>query len=136
MNFKVITLFLLILSAMTLSACAKKQLSAMEMTTNDFRTQAEQFKKLSSIKGHFSGGDWTPSVDSYGGEKHKLMQQIGDMLVQKNMSVETVISYLGKPLEQTEDYLDYSWRGERDRLRLWLESEKVIRQEWLYTHEN
>jgi hypothetical protein len=91
---------------------------------------SKEYHRLCQIKGHFQGGpDWVSSVDSWGGEKHNVMRQLGELLGKPGTEVKRVTALLGEPqqnsggpssqpvaLRANERLLCYYWRGGHDFL--------------------
>ncbi len=89
------------------------------------------YRRLCQIQGHFQGGpDWVASVDSWGGEKHKVMSELGELLGQPGGDAKRILVLLGDPQKTTpvgpgqfpvefgsqERVLCYHWRGGHDFL--------------------
>ena len=122
------------------------------------REQADEFKRLREIEGHFSGGAWNDAVDQWMGRKHALMIELGDVLGERAYGRAQIIDMLGDPdaiaregdalYEQIRnrgeferpagggyEFLVYHWRGEHDFLYLIVREETVLGAGWWYAGE-
>src|SRR5687768_3168668 len=105
---------------------------------------ARSHQELRSTKGHFSGGNWSPAVDAWGGAKHRLMQCLAAHATAASLRAAPLRQLMGPPderlacpsaacsevLEKLEwqpaaaavadpaELWLYHWRGRHDRLVL------------------
>ena len=122
------------------------------------REQADEFKRLREIEGHFSGGDWDDEVDQWMGRKHALMIELGDLFGTGTYTRTQAVDLLGAPdaIAREGDalyhqirnrgeferpagggyaFLVYHWRGEHDLLYLIVRKETVLGAGWWYAGE-
>jgi hypothetical protein len=122
------------------------------------REQAEEFKDLRTIEGHFNGADWNDDVDQWMGRKHSLMIELGEQLGGGAYSRSQAIDLLGDPdaiaregdalYDQIRnrgefkapagggyEFLVYHWRGEHDLLYLTVREEAMLGAGWWYAGE-
>jgi hypothetical protein len=122
------------------------------------REQADAFKRLRTVEGHFSGGDWNDDVDRWMGKKHALMVELGEQLGGGAYSRSQVVDLLGEPDAIAVDgdalydrirnrgefvappggvdaFLVYHWRGEHDFLYLIAREEAILDAGWWYAGE-
>jgi hypothetical protein len=150
-------LFLLLLTGCAggLSASALPTPAPIE---GPIREQAEEFRRLRTVEGHFSGGDWNDDVDRWMGNKHALMVELGHQLGGGAYSRSQVVELLGEPDaiavegEALYDrirnrgefvappgdgyvFLVYRWRGEHDFLYLVAREETILGAGWWYAGE-
>lgn len=118
-------------------------------------------QELRSTKGHFSGGNWSPAVDAWGGTKHRLMQCLARHATAKSVRAPQLRRLMGPPdevlrcpspacteaLEKAEwpagrtappspaEMWLYDWRGRHDRLVFVLSAGAVRSSGWLYARE-
>lgn len=121
---------------------------------------SQRYLRLRSASGHFSGGSWTPAVDAWGGEKHRLMQCLAAHAVAAPVRAPQLRRLMGPPDEvlrcpsaacaelaakaewehaappprHGELWL-YHWRGPHDRLVLAIARGAVRAGGWLYVRE-
>ena len=122
------------------------------------RKQANEFKELRKIEGHFSGGGWNDDVDRWMGRKHALMIELGDRLGTGAYSRSQAIDLLGepdavaregdalytrirdrgefeRPAGSGYEFLVYHGRGQHDFLYLIVRKESVLGAGWWYAGE-
>jgi hypothetical protein len=122
------------------------------------REQANEFRELREIEGHFDGGDWNDDVDRWMGKKHVLMIELGERLGTGAYSQSQVVDLLGEPdavaregdalydrirdrgefvgpSGEVEAFLVYHWRGEHDFLYLIVREEAILGAGWWYAGE-
>lgn len=100
-----------------------------------FADQADElsvdYRRLCQVKGHFQGGpEWVASVDSWGGEKHLVMNRLRQLLGNSGSDAQRIRTLMGEPQSVTsagpgnfpvdfgpdEVVLCYHWRGSHDFL--------------------
>jgi hypothetical protein len=122
---------------------------------------ARSHRELRSTKGHFSGGNWSPAVDAWGGAKHRLMQCLATHATAASLQPAPLRQLMGPPDERLtcpsaacSDVLEklewqpttaavadpgelwlYHWRGRHDRLVLAFAQGAVRGHGWLYVRE-
>ncbi len=112
-----------------------------------------EFQKLRKIKGHFSGGKWLDSVDSWMGRKHRLMLYLQKELTSRKARKDTITEIMGTPdytlqgdnpqasefflgilsdeLKGSDnEILIYKWRGSHDFMYLVLREDRLIKSDW------
>jgi hypothetical protein len=121
---------------------------------------ARSHQELRSTKGHFSGGAWSPSVDAWGGTKHRVMKCLAAHATAKRLRAAPLRGLMGtpdevlrcpstacsdaigkgdwqpggSPAEPGELWL-YDWRGRHDRLLIVMAAGTARRSGWLYARE-
>lgn len=124
------------------------------------QTWSQRYLQLRIVPGHFAGGAWTPAVDTWGGEKHRLMQCLAEHAAAGALPAARVRAVMGAPdeqlrcpsaacaelIEKAEWRLGtapakpaqlwlYHWRGRHDRLVLPIGRGGVRGAGWLYERE-
>ena len=120
--------------------------------------QAEEFRRLRAVEGHFNGGEWNDDVDRWMGKQHALMVDLGERLGTGTYSRSQVVDLLGEPdaiavegdalygqirnrgeFERPDGdgytFLIYHWRGEHDFLYFTCQGEAILNSGWWYAGE-
>ncbi|MED5622323.1 hypothetical protein [Ideonella sp. BN130291] len=123
----------------------------------DLAGQSSDYRALRQTPGHFSGGPWNTAVDAWRGRKHRLMQQLADCALQRQVSEAQLRQWMGPPdavmdcasgacagvtgrvqalqaAAPTHLWL-YDWRGHHDRLAFALSGGAVRARGWLLDGE-
>jgi hypothetical protein len=105
---------------------------------------------LRSVRGHFQGGNWNPTVDSWGQRKHQVLAQLGARLGRRGTPESHVLAWLGAPDEKampgtrwwklTEHgpgthLLIYCWRSHHDFLFFVCDGPRVVSSNWWMAEE-
>lgn len=121
---------------------------------------SQRYLQLRQTPGHFSGASWTPAVDAWGGEKHRLMQclarhatatplrsaqlrRLMDAPDERLRCPSPACSEItgsaewqhGTPPAPQDELWLYHWRGRHDRLVLAISGDVVRAGGWLYVRE-
>lgn len=73
-------------------------LSKMILNATQISALGATFQSLRSVKGHWTGGDYAPSIDDFDGELKSTMDALSAALG-PGTSMSTLVSTLGKPDE-------------------------------------
>ncbi len=65
--------------------------------TETIKAMAEEYRSLRNIPGHFGSGNPDPRVDRWQGRKHQLMQQLGQYVLDQQLSVTALEQLMGPP---------------------------------------
>jgi hypothetical protein len=137
--------------------------SLASATPDEVLNASRAFDKLRNLRGHFSGGGWSPAVDAWGGELHRAMQTLAAWSVQQRLQADALQQLMGAPDEtvscvagscdatlrslrwpgdrmpavakQTAALWVYHWRSGRDRLVIAIKDARVTAAGWSYLGE-
>lgn len=90
----------------------------------------QEYQELRKQPGHFSGGgEWNAAVDKWGGRKHEVMGELGELL--KGQSTEVLLATMGEPDRRSagERWI-YYWRGGHDYLFFDCRAGKIVNVDW------
>ena len=126
---------------------------------------AQAFRALRRVRGHFDGGRWNDDVDRWQGRKHVAMQGLAEQMLRAHAPATQLRQAMGEPDERlqpgqaaharaveqaqwltssdseapikrnTATLWLYRWRGRHDQLAFALEHERVIAAGWLHDWE-
>ncbi|KAG0294479.1 hypothetical protein BGZ96_001074 [Linnemannia gamsii] len=71
----------------------------MASVTSEFQTLGQNFQNLRNIKGHWDGGDADPRVDNFNGEKHQILQKLGEYFGKPGTPAANILETMGQPDE-------------------------------------
>jgi hypothetical protein len=113
---------------------------------------AEAYRALREIQGHFDGGEPNPVVDQWQGEKHRVMQELGERLGTGEYGRSELVALLGLPdhivaegdslyqnieslpsfqtFADSEAFLIYEWRSTHDFLFFSVQDGQVEGSDW------
>ncbi len=147
--------FFLVAISFLIVACSQQPKIEPVAQTRVQEQDLREFRELREVRGHFAGGDWNEAVDKFDGRKHRLMKTLGIAAEQESWSVAELHLRLGSPdLEPDTDRtlqnrLDsalggkdkgeaiaaYFWRGNRDVLVFYRNSNGALAHAWWYAGE-
>ena len=126
--------------------------------------QAQEWRQLRLLKGHFEGGPWNEAIDRWQGRKHQLMLALAADLLSRSARTDEVLKKLGRPDAQllprhpayknaasqltsvspagpltgttgAPTFWLYHWRGHHDQLVFSVSQGRVSATGWLHTFE-
>lgn len=137
----------IILFSCSLLFCGCQNLSSKNH--DSFENQSKLFRAIREEKGKFQGGDWNIDLDTWGGKKHKLMQMLAKMSLEKGGDEKEIRLKLGPPdqilnaervraitkSKEANKGLVYYWRAKHDYLVFIFLNEQLTSTYWHYTQE-
>ncbi|CAO3566871.1 unnamed protein product [Mortierella alpina] len=69
----------------------------MASVSSEFQTLGQNLQSLRKIKGHWDGGDSDPRVDSFNGEKHQALKQLGEYFGKPGTPAANILTTMGPP---------------------------------------
>ncbi|GJJ71392.1 hypothetical protein EMPS_03742 [Entomortierella parvispora] len=77
----------------------------MATVTAEYQSLGQSLQNLRQIKGHWDGGDQNPAVDNFNGEKHQVLQKLGEYFGKPGVPAANILSTMGQPdeIKQTMD---------------------------------
>ncbi|KAG0026467.1 hypothetical protein BGZ81_006333 [Podila clonocystis] len=71
----------------------------MATVSSEFQALGQNFQSIRKIKGHWDGGDSNPATDNFNGEKHQLLQKLGEYFGKPGTPAADVLATMGEPDE-------------------------------------
>ncbi|KAG0028165.1 hypothetical protein BGZ82_008574 [Podila clonocystis] len=71
----------------------------MATVSSEFQALGQNFQNIRKIKGHWDGGDSNPATDNFNGEKHQLLQKLGEYFGKPGTPAANVLATMGEPDE-------------------------------------
>ncbi|KAF9427790.1 hypothetical protein BGZ94_004145 [Podila epigama] len=71
----------------------------MAAVSSEFQSLGQSFQNLRKTKGHWDGGESNAATDNFNGEKHQLMQKLGEYFGKAGTPAADVLGTMGQPDE-------------------------------------
>ncbi|KAF9580888.1 hypothetical protein BGW38_002283 [Lunasporangiospora selenospora] len=69
----------------------------MASISAEYVTLGNSFRALHAQKGHWDGADPNPATDNFDGDKHQVMQKLGEHFGKRGTPAKDILSTMGKP---------------------------------------
>ncbi|KAG0054835.1 hypothetical protein BGZ83_010287 [Gryganskiella cystojenkinii] len=82
----------------------------MASISAEYQALGQSLQNLRQVKGHWDGHDQDPRVDNFNGEKHQVLQKLGEYFGKPGTPAADILSTMGQP-DEIKQVLDEAFQS-------------------------